>query len=180
MPEVWLRTNRRVIVLGFLPVGLLGAASVLLYQKAASNLMVAVSGGMLALSVLLLGILVKFLASPRVAYSDGHVLFYLKAGGPIAVPVHVVEAFFLGQGPAHLPLGPADNQLTINLVARLSQKERQWAEIDVKPALGRWSEGYISIRGSWCEPLNGELIRRLNRRLGEVSRELQADCKIES
>ncbi len=174
MPEVWLRSNRRVIALGLVPVLLLGAASVLLLLKATSSLLTGLALLLLTLSVFLWGILVKYLLSPRVAYSAGHVLFYLKAGAPIAVPVHVVEAFFLGQGPAHLPLIPADSQVAINLVARLSQKEPQWAEIDVKPALGRWSEGYISIRGSWCEPLNGELIRRLNSRLGEVSREQQA------
>ncbi|TWU24597.1 hypothetical protein [Bythopirellula polymerisocia] len=174
MPEVWLRSNRRVIALGLLPVALLSVAGVLLYVKAESSLLAIVAFGFLALSGLLLFVIMKQLFSPRVAYSEGYVLFYLKAGPPIAVPVHVVEAFFLGQGPAHLPLVPADSRLAINLVARLSQKETQWAEVEVKPALGRWSEGYVSIRGSWCEPLTGDLIRRLNRRLGEVSREQSA------
>lgn len=180
MPEVWLRSNRRVIALGLVPIVLLGVTSVLLYMKTASTLLAGLAVGMLVLSLILSGILLRNLVSPRIAYSDGQVLFYLKAGGPIAVPVHVVEAFFLGQGPAHLPIGDADSQVTINLVARLSQKEPQWAELEVKPALGRWSEGYISIRGSWCEPLNGEVIRRLNRRLGEVSREQQASVESSS
>jgi hypothetical protein len=96
------------------------------------------------------------------------VLFNLRAGQPIAVPVQVVEAFFLGQGPSHLPVVAGKESETVNLVARLSQKSPNWAQMDVKEALGRWADGYVSIRGTWCEPLNGELIRRLNHRLREI------------
>ena len=177
MPEVWLRSNRRVIVLGLIPVGLLCAISLLLFTQATNSVLAGIALAVAALSVVLIAILVKYLTSPRVAYADGNVLFYLRAGAPIAVPVHVVEAFFLGQGPAHLPLVSNEGQVAVNLVARLSQKEPQWAQIEVKPALGRWCEGYVSIRGSWCEPLTGDVIRRLNRRLGEVYREHQAALK---
>jgi hypothetical protein len=38
----------------------------------------------------------------------------------------------------------------------------------VKPAFGNWSEGYVTVRGTWCEPLDSEVVRRLNRRLKEV------------
>jgi hypothetical protein len=44
----------------------------------------------------------------------------------------------------------------------------------VKPALGAWCDSYVTIRGTWCEPLNGELIRRLNRRLREVTEQTRA------
>ena len=57
---------------------------------------------------------------------------------------------------------------TVNLVARLSQRHTEWAQQEVKPALGSWCDGYVTIRGAWCEPLNGELIRKLNRRLKEI------------
>ena len=56
----------------------------------------------------------------------------------------------------------------MNLVARLSQRHTEWAKHEVKSALGNWADGYITIRGSWCEPLSGETIRKLNRRLKEV------------
>ena len=122
--------------------------------------------------MLLTVVVARQLLRPRIAYGDGHVQFYLRAGAPIAVPVQIVEAFFLGQGPAYLPGMAEDSQETVNLVARLSQKEAEWQKLEVKPALGRWCEGYVSIRGTWCEPLTNEVIRRLNRRLGEVSREV--------
>ncbi len=115
----------------------------------------------------MIGMLIHQLRRPRVAFRDGRVLFYLRSGSPIAVPAGIVEAFFLGQGPAELP-GIAKRPQAVNLVARLSQRHTEWAAREVKPALGKWCEGYVTIRGTWCEPLGTELIRRLNRRLKEV------------
>ena len=71
--------------------------------------------------------------------------------------------------PPHLPAGSGDTE-TINLIARLSQRETDWAHRDVKRALGHWCDGYITIRGTWCEPLNSDVVRRLNRRLADVKR----------
>jgi hypothetical protein len=126
-------------------------------------------GGLFVFGLSLVAALLVQIRQPRIAYRSGNVLFYLVAGEPIAVPVGVVEAFFLGQGPLMLPGPGKRGDATVNLVARLSQREIQWAEREVKPALGCWSEGYITIRGTWCEPLSGELVRHLNRRLREVT-----------
>jgi hypothetical protein len=117
--------------------------------------------------VLMLG-LFNQLRRPRIAFRNGEVLFHLRSGAPVAVPVEIVEAFFLGQGPANIPAVGGQPAETVNLVARLSQKAPEWAKVEVKPALGLWCEGYVTIRGTWCEPLNGEVIRRLNRRLREL------------
>ena len=169
MTEVWLTSNRRVIFMAMLPVGLLGVLSlVTLGRDTASVFRVLATGCLIIVIVLLFGLLQQ-LVRPRIAYRDGHVLFYLQARSPIAVPVQVVEAFFLGQGPAYLPAAAPSKAETVNLVARLSQRATEWAHQDVKPALARWCDGYVTIRGTWCEPLTGELIRRLNRRLSEVS-----------
>lgn len=119
-------------------------------------------GGLLAL-----GLLGQF-RRPRIAYRDGDVLFHLRAGAPIAVPSEIVEAFFIGQGPAYLPRTHGPDAEAVNLVARLSQKAPEWMHVAVKPALGHWCEGYVTIRGTWCEPLTGEVIRRLNARLREL------------
>jgi hypothetical protein len=120
--------------------------------------------------IALISYLVGQLRRPRVAYHDGEVQFYLRSGGPISVPVANVEAFFLGQSDAPLP-GALGRQQTANLVARISQRASKWLRQDVKPALGSWCNGYVTIRGTWCEPLGNELIRRLNRRLHEVQTE---------
>lgn len=172
MTEIWLRSNRRILAVGLIPgVAICGAASALLATTASLGLRYFAVAG-LAVGVTLMGIVMRQLLRPRVAYCEGQVLFFLRAGEPIAVPAQVVEAFFLGQGPAYLPGASEDSEETVNLVARLSQKHPEWMKHDVKPALGKWCEGYVSIRGTWCEPLTNDVIRRLNRRLGEVSREV--------
>jgi hypothetical protein len=121
----------------------------------------------------IVGMLIFQAQRPRIAFEDGSVLFYLRSGAPIAVPMDIVESFFAGQSPAHLP-GLSKQPQSVNLIARLSQRHKEWAQQTVKPALGKWSEGYVTIRGTWCEPLDTEVIRRLNRRLKEVKDEAKA------
>ena len=177
MQETWLRTNRRAIFFGCVPlvamVGLGGWLAVGIPTIAGvwrGLGWAIIVGGVMGITVLL-----NQLRRPRIAYHDGHVLFYLSGGGPIETPVGIVEAFFVGQGPAALPGGLAKQQSTYNLVARLAQRETDWANRDVKPALGQWCGGYVTIRGTWCEPLEDEVIRRLNRRLKEVKEGLRSE-----
>jgi hypothetical protein len=168
MTEVWLQSNRRVLALGLVPAaGLigLGAAAISVGDAMVLGL---VGWALIAVGALLALVLLQQSRRPRIAYSDGEVLFNLRAGPPIAVPHKVVEAFFLGQGPAYLPRTHGRDAETVNLVARLSQKAPEWMHVDVKPALGHWCEGYVTIRGTWCEPLSGDVIRRLNARLREL------------
>ncbi len=172
MTEVWLRSNRRVLAMALLPAGLLGCLGVMTYRLGDLGGVRIVAGVIITLSIFLILGLIHQLFRPRVAYRNGHVLFYLQTGSPISVPVEVVEAFFLGQGLARLPpwLTTPEETETINLVARLSGQAPQWGYQKVKPALGRWEDGYVVMRGTWCEPLTGDLIRRLNRQLGEANR----------
>jgi hypothetical protein len=118
--------------------------------------------------------LLRQILRPRIAYANGHVLFHLRSGDPFAVPVHIVESFFVGQGPATLPGGIENRQQTANLIARLSQRATDWARRDVKPALGKWCDGYVTINGTWCEPLDDAVLRRLNRRLHEAKQHLNS------
>jgi hypothetical protein len=110
-------------------------------------------------------------ARPRIWRKDGEVLFRLRTDQPIAVPLAIVEAFFLGQGPANLPGGTSPQFESVNLVARLSERATQWRSQNVDPRLGAWCDGYITVRGTYCEPLNIDLVHRLNRLLAEAKRE---------
>jgi hypothetical protein len=168
MTEVWLQTNRRALTMGLVPTLVLaGVGAVVLGVSEATGLTV-LGWVLIASGVLLtLGIVRQF-RQPRIAYRDDNVLFYLRAGQPVAVPREVVEAFFLGQGPSYLPEMRGRRLETVNLVARLSQKAPEWMHVSVKPALGHWCDGYVTIRGTWCEPLTGDVIRRLNARLREL------------
>jgi hypothetical protein len=168
MKEVWLRSNRRILMMAMVPAGALEIVGLLLVALATTALLHSLGGILAALGiVLLIGLSNQFRQS-RITFQDGQVLFNLRAGDPVAVPSEIVEAFFLGQGPAHLPPVDGKEPETVNLIARLSQKAPEWAHVEVKPALGKWCESYVTIRGTWCEPLSGDVIRRLNRRLREI------------
>jgi hypothetical protein len=122
-------------------------------------------------SAVAIGLLVRAVIRPRVAYCAGHVEFYLRSAAPIAVPLEHVEAFFLGQGSAPLPAKVKVQMETVTLVARLSRRAEEWSHVEVHPALARWCDGYITIRGMWCEPLTAKLVETLNRRLHEVKQD---------
>jgi hypothetical protein len=38
--------------------------------------------------------------------------------------------------------------------------------------MGSWCNHYVTIRGTWCEPLSVELAARLNARLASVQQQL--------
>jgi hypothetical protein len=171
MRETWLKPNRRAIWFGcVLPliIAAVGAWFVVQPGNSRSSASTWIGVGLLLAAAAALAGLVRMLSLPPISYRDGQVLFNLRAGQPIAVPVEIVEAFFVGQGPANLPGDYKAKEKTMNLVARLAQRRTDFAERDVKPAFGNWSEGYVTVRGTWCEPLDSEVVRRLNRRLKEV------------
>nr|MCS5632665.1 hypothetical protein [Pirellulaceae bacterium] len=64
--------------------------------------------------------------------------------------------------------GPAPESR--NVVVRLAERADQFQQHPVKPSLGSWEEGYIVVRGTWSEPINKDLFRRLNRRLIDIHR----------
>jgi hypothetical protein len=171
MVETWVRPNRRAIWFGCMPpliVTLVGAWLVVRSTNHSQTWSLWLGAVLAASGIGIILMLLRQLRRPRIAYHDGQVLFYLQSGPPFAVPADVVEAFFLGQGPAVFTGGAPSKHETVNLVVRLSQRETAWARRDVKPALGNWCDGYVTVRGTWSEPLVPELIRQLNRRLKVV------------
>ena len=177
MPEVWLHNNRRALAVGMIVPGLwLLAALAALAISISLNLpwWVPALAAALALPPLwLLAGLAYAMTLPRLAYERRHLLVYADAYRPTRIPVELVEVFFLGQGPSVLPKLGGREPETQNVVVRLAEGASDWKQRDVRPALGRWCEGYITLHGSWCEPISRELMQRLNHRLAEVQRELR-------
>jgi hypothetical protein len=171
MREIWLQGNRRAILFGAILPGVFVLAGFAMFGAALNRheaVMLRWCGvAAIILGMLFLAILAGQYRRPRIAFEKAHVLFFVRSGEPIAVPVDIVEAFLVGEGPAHLP-GIRNQPKTVNLVARLSQRHTEWARQSVKPAIANWCDGYVTMRGTWCEPLNHDVIRRLNRRLKEV------------
>src|SRR5262245_15995663 len=103
MRETWLRPNRRAIWFGCVPPAAMAALGVFLSggeTNSNNEWLRWIGAAFMTGGLALIGALIAQLRRPRIAYRNGDVLFYLRASRPIAVPVGVVEAFFLGQGPA--------------------------------------------------------------------------------
>jgi len=179
MRQTWLRTNVRAFVLGAIPPAMVALLAVVVGLGSVEALSAAWIRGLAWLVAVLAGIfaltMIRQATQPRLAYEAGHLLVYLQLGPPVRVPMEIVEAFFLGQGPSMLS-GRQGEELTVaNLVVRLAEKAEDWKHRDVKPALGHWCDGYITIRGTWCERLSVERVNQLNHQLAETSRSLKQD-----
>ena len=176
MTETWLRPNRRVLLLAAVPVAAVGVAGGAIMGSGWGWWAWALGGALSATAAWGMALLAIQMFRPRISFTGEEVCFHLGSLTPHAVPLRHVEAFFLGQGPSGVPEPAGKEGEAVNLIARLSRKAPEWASREVKPALGRWCDGYVTIRGAWCEPLSGATVGRLNRRLGELSRAAKEDA----
>jgi hypothetical protein len=174
MYETWIHPNRRALALGLILPALLlmaGAGGVAAGQLQESWLLRGM-GIALGLMGLVLGAgLWRLIRQPRVAYQDGKVLLFVGAAEPIRMPVDVVECFFVGQAGGMIPDASGREAEVRTVILRLAESAQEWHHRDMKAALGHWCEGYVTIRGTWCEPITPELMKRLNHRLAELHRE---------
>lgn len=179
MRETWLKNNARAAWAGAIPltVGVL-AGGLLLVGVCDPLLGVggrAIGGVLASVSLLLLVLVVAQTRQPRLAVEAEHLLVYLRSGGPVRVPLDVVEGFLLGQGPSFLPGKRFANAEAATLIVRLANRAPEWAMIETDRRLGSWCGHYITIHGAWCEPLSVDLANRLNARLAEAKERLQAE-----
>lgn len=172
--EVWLRPNRRVLLLGLLPAGTIAALGASFVALVEAPMLRGLGWLLIVLGIILAVGLAMQLRQPRIGYRAGRVLFFLCARTPVETPVEAVEAFFVGQSAAGLPGSARRGEESVNLVARISGRFPEWMQVEVKPALGDWNDGYATIRGAWCEPITQELVRTINRRLREAHEQTAA------
>jgi hypothetical protein len=176
MSEIWLRTNRRVLLLGMiLPFVLVAVGLIVALGRIAGDAAWAQVVGWVIFGggLLLWGVIWVQIRVPRLAYANRQVLVYLRASGPIGVPVELVECFFFGSGTGQVPGRDGSTLPVRNLMMRIAEKAKEYQQRDVKSALGKWDEGYVTFYGAWCEPLTLEVVQRLNARLAEVQRQDQ-------
>jgi hypothetical protein len=172
--QVWLRSNPRALVAGLLPLvgAAAGSGAIVLWYLGRLGMAAALAGTALSvIGLIALGVIAAVVLQPRLAYHARHLLVGLKPGQPIQVPIEVVECFLLGTGPSWLPTAGMRERQARTLVIRLSERADEWVRRDVNPMLGAWCGSQITIRGTWCEPLSVELVRRLNERLAEAAAE---------
>lgn len=172
-PEVWLRTNRPLLLAALVPLLLLACAGGALIAWSAAVWQTWLGGVLLGLAGAGVVFFVWQWFTPRLAYADRHLLIYLRPSGPIRVPLEVVEAFLVGQDSTQLPkLGRTSNR-TVTLIARLADRHKDWHRRDVHPMLGKWEDGYIIIRGTWCERICPGLVNRLNEKLAAAHQQAE-------
>ena len=186
MAECWLKTNRRALLLGtiFPAIILLLGLGLFVWRWPEWTMLTGLTrifgGLMVSFGVVMIGFLVAGMFRPRVGYEKGNLLVYLRDGAPLRVPLEIVEVFFRGQGPSHVGSGPIEQAETSNIVIRLAEKAEEWHKVSVKPALGHWCEGYITLHGAWCEPIDREALEHLNSRLVLTKRQLKAEKTIDN
>ena len=97
--------------------------------------------------------------------------FTCNGSPPCAWPIDIVEVLFMGQGPVLPGSKNEEKTETKNAVIRIAEKATEWHARPVRRELGSWCDGYIIIRGTWCEPLSVELLNALNSRLVDIHRQ---------
>ena len=115
----------------------------------------------------------------RVVYKQDHLHIAITSGRPIAVPLDVVECFFLGESDTSFQNQKYKDARTQTVVVRLAENAKQWAQRDVLSLIGRWCDGYITLRGTWTEPLSIEVVNRMNHQLAEIKRLKKTEPKKE-
>ncbi len=182
--ECWLRTNRRALLLGMVLPALIAAVggAGLAWSVATERhwLLQGVFLIVVAAGLWMMAEIVYAATRPRIAYDEGELLVYLEPARPTRLPIDIVEVFFLGQGPSELPKLKGREPETQNVIIRLAESATDWKHRDVRPSFGHWCEGYITIRGSWCEPITPGLMRRLNQRLSEAHRQRKATAPVKA
>ena len=177
MSEIWLHTNRRAIAFALLWPAIVLALGVswLLWRA-----LVGLAGWALVWPLSRAGLGCCFCGSCGGLASRGgdELLFYLRTGSPLPVPLALVEGFLLGQGPSYLRTNKPDASQASTVVVRLADRATEFSQRDVKPALGSWCNHYVTIRGTWCEPLSVPLVNELNHRLAEAQGAANAEGDI--
>jgi len=175
MREIWLRSNRRALWFGFVPPCLLlagGAATVASNQQAnARELWLIVGSLAMILGGLAIAALIALLWSPKLQRDGEFVKIRLGPRAHYHVPLHSIECFFLGEGTSGLSLPAAGSVKSAHLIVRFTERAVDWHRREVRPNLGKWEDGYLAIHGTWCEPIDEDLVRRLNHRLATVKRQ---------
>jgi hypothetical protein len=177
MPETWLRTNTRLFWVAAVWPVLFALAGLPLVTGLFGMLQ---SSWLCGLGWLMLGFAgcgLSFLAwqarRPRLSREGAFLLVYLRGGAPIRVPLNVVEGFLMGQGPSFLPGQRGSGAVVKTIVIRLAESAAEWAQLEVKLEFGSWCGHYVTVRGTWCEPISVELVNRLNQRLAEARRQVE-------
>lgn len=171
---IWLRTNYRVYWASAVVAVLAVACCLSAAITAPSQPTMIASWVLVAVGVAAVVVTMRRARQSRLAYEPGFLIVSLGGRTTARIPIDVVECFFRGQGPSLLPV-PSESLETESstVIVRLAEAAKEWHHGEIPVSLGHWCEGYITIRGTWCEPITAELIGSLNRNLVQAHRDLR-------
>ena len=178
MYETLLRGNRRFGVLGLIVGGALTSVGIGLTCFGGQIALRGLGVANISVGVVTMFLWWQFLKQPRLAISDSELWVYIQVTkDPVRVPLEAVEVFFIGQGAVtgSVP-GQTDEYkgaVAANVIVRIAERATEWHSKEVNQWLGIWQEGYITLRGLWCEDINQELLKKMNRKLLENKRRLR-------
>ena len=165
MPEVWLQSNRRPFLLTAVVALVVGVIC-----SALGTIFIDTCGVWFWYAAVPASATIAVLAwyaadRPRIAFDGRSLLLGIRNGSPIAVPIELVEAFLLGKGPTYLS-GKDDRKTeATTLILRVSERAPEFEKLETNLRLAAWCGHYVTMRGTWTEPLSVDLVNRLNQRL---------------
>ncbi|MGC4005163.1 MAG: hypothetical protein QM811_19420 [Pirellulales bacterium] len=173
----WIRGNHRLmwLSLAFPGMLLLLGSGLLVWGLLAELTIVTVLGGViLATAVLLTATIARTGRLPRIELGERSLNLYLPGPRPYEVPLDLVECFFLGTGVTPLPGDAKRDVQTRNIVVRLAERTTDWQHREMPLSMGKWCEGYVTIRGLYCEPIDVGVVSKLNALLHNAQQALKA------
>ena len=178
MQQILLRSNRRIGTLALISAALVVLLAIVVVYFASLPWLRWLAVLVAVLSVLALVLAFWFRQFPRMAIVGEELLIHARAlRSPIRVPLEYVEVFFLGQGAVQgaEPGHPPDYQgaVAANVVVRLAEKDKSWHQRSVNQWLAVWEDGYITLRGLWCENIDQHLMKDMNASLVQAKRLLR-------
>lgn len=180
MTEVWLRANQKPFkpVLSALLIGAAAAVCGWLAIGVTSGTAGATACWVTALFCTLAATALWYVSrKPRIAFDGRSVLFFVRFGPPVAVPIELVEAFLIGRGPTFLPGRDHDPTETATIVVRIAERAEEFNKVETAAMLAGWCGHYVTLRGTWTEPLGLDVVNRLNQRLYDVQQAATATTR---
>jgi hypothetical protein len=168
MSEIWIQSNRRA-VLPWIPAAVISIlfAGYLTYAMRDDGhwrwLLVPIW------ALVCLKLLSLYLARrPSLRFDGKHLCINVGLPHTAVVPIELVEGFMLGKGPAYLSGKDDYKTEATTLVVRLAERAPEWEKRPTDVRVAAWCGHYVTLRGTWTEPLSVDVVNRLNQRLFEV------------
>lgn len=177
MSETLLKNNRRAVLTLVALWVLIGLSSFIVWRLAVvrgASTFVTWGAGIATLITCVIAIRTYLWGrQPRVALTDDSVRVLTRGFELAPVPIDAVECFFIGQDVGtHVQRTSGGSRVAnVTIVVRLAQRATDWHQRTMEPSLGRWADGYITLHGLWCEPIDGDFVNEMNHRLAAAKRQ---------